>query len=273
MKKAIVIGASSDIGSAISQELISINWEVVGTVRDKKVKHLQNYSKVVNKFNLESEKQIKKGVSKINKLISHWDALIITPGTMNPIGNFIDVSEKEWFNSIRINFINQIRVVKKLLITGNVNSEIEPIVIFFAGGGTNSANPFFSAYTVSKIALIKMTEILDEELPNFRIVVIGPGWVETKIHKEVLDNVNSPVKLKHETTNRILKGDFVSMSNVVQAVLWVINAPKKIVGGRNFSVANDPYKNELFLEKILEDSNFLKLRRDGDGLSWNTDES
>ena len=116
MKKAIVIGASSDIGSAIARELISSNWEVVGTVRDKKVKHLQNYSNVVTKFNLESEKQINKGILKINKIISHWDALIITPGTMNPIGNFIDVSEKEWFNSILINFINQIRVVKKLLI-------------------------------------------------------------------------------------------------------------------------------------------------------------
>jgi NADP-dependent 3-hydroxy acid dehydrogenase YdfG len=272
LKKAIVIGASSDIGSAIARELISSNWEVVGTVRDKKVKHLQNYSNVVAKFNLESEKQINKGILKINKIISHWDALIITPGTMNPIGNFIDVSEKEWFNSILINFINQIRVVKKLLITGNVNSEIEPIVIFFAGGGTNSANPCFSAYTVSKIALIKMTEILDEELPNFRIVVIGPGWVETKIHREVLDNVNSPITLKNETKNRILKGEFVSMPNVVQAILWAINSPKKIIGGRNFSIANDPYKNKLFQEKILEDSNFLKLRRDGNKLFWNTND-
>ena len=39
-------------------------------------------------------------------------------------------------------------------------------VIFFAGGGTNSANPYYSSYTLGKISLIKAVELLANEI-NF----------------------------------------------------------------------------------------------------------
>ncbi len=53
-----------------------------------------------------------------------------------------------------------------------------------AGGGTN--NPFtnYSAYCVAKIALIKMTELLDDEEKKLNIFIIGPGFVRTRIHRK-----------------------------------------------------------------------------------------
>ena len=50
-----------------------------------------------------------------------------------------------------------------------------------AGGGTN--NPFtnYSAYCVSKIALIKMCELIDDEYKNLNVFIIGPGLLKPKL--------------------------------------------------------------------------------------------
>ena len=57
---------------------------------------------------------------------------------------------------------------------------------FMAGGGTNSAFKFYSAYCISKIALIKMCELIDAEDPKIKIQILGPGFVKTKTHLETI---------------------------------------------------------------------------------------
>ena len=51
------------------------------------------------------------------------------------------------------------------------------------------------------------------------------------------------------------------MSEVVAFIQWVINQPKKIVGGRNFSVVHDDISNFDFIEKISNTPDMYKLRR------------
>jgi NAD(P)-dependent dehydrogenase (short-subunit alcohol dehydrogenase family) len=150
-----------------------------------------------------------------------------------------------------------------LLPSANLKSKIGPVVIFFAGGGTNSSTVGFSAYTISKIALIKMTELLDAELPQIRFVIIGPGWVETKIHNQTLSNSQSPINILEETKRRIAQGDFIQMSKVVETIFWALAAPRELIGGRNFSVADDPIASKDFQLRLQEDNNLFKLRRYG----------
>ena len=65
-------------------------------------------------------------------------------------------------------------------------------VVFFAGGGTNSPLPDLSAYAASKIFLMKMCELLDDENEDLNVFIVGPGWVKTKIHEEVLNETGRP---------------------------------------------------------------------------------
>jgi len=44
-----------------------------------------------------------------------------------------------------------------------------------AGTGSNSAPKYYSAYTISKIAQTKMTELLDKEFDDIKVSIIGPG--------------------------------------------------------------------------------------------------
>ena len=263
MKSAIVIGIGSDIARELSFELSKNNWKIFGTIRGKSQEAPDHIEGLVNDCDLTNRKSIDKAILRLKEMCHDWDALIMSPASMEPIGLFSETSEDDWVESIFVNFINQVQIVRKLLPSANLDSKIGPVVIFFAGGGTNSSTVGFSAYTISKIALIKMTELLDAELPQIRFVIIGPGWVETKIHNQTLANSQSPINIREETKRRIAQGDFIQVSKVVETIFWALSAPRDLIGGRNFSVADDPITSKDFQLKLREDNNLFKLRRYG----------
>ena len=61
-------------------------------------------------------------------------------------------------------------------------------IVNFSGGGATAPLPRFSAYAVSKSAVVRLTETLAEELKAFNIQVnaVAPGAVDTKLQDEVI---------------------------------------------------------------------------------------
>ena len=56
------------------------------------------------------------------------------------------------------------------------------------------------------------------------------------------------------------------MVKIKNFLSWIIKSKKKITGGRNFSIMNDPINNKKLI-KILETNNdYFKLRRFGNNL-------
>jgi NAD(P)-dependent dehydrogenase (short-subunit alcohol dehydrogenase family) len=139
-------------------------------------------------------------------------------------------------------------------------------VIFFAGGATNSAIERYSAYTVSKIASIKMCELLDFEISDTKFTILGPGWVKTKIHQSTIrEPINSGKNFAR--TSEMLQGNEMNpMSKVIECCNWVISQPKEVVGGRNFSVVYDKWGDLELNNELLENENLYKLRRFGNNL-------
>jgi len=202
-----------------------------------------------------------------------WDALIVAPGTMNPIGLFPDVYIDEWSRSLDINLVHQLRFVHRLLGHAHTDSSTVPTCVFFAGGGTNSAPVAFSSYVLAKIALIKATELLDAEIPDIAFTIVGPGWVRTDIHQETLASDNAPSAVVEETRRRLAADDFVDMRDVVSTVDWLLAQPKEVVGGRNFSVAGDPIAEPGFADFLAADRSLFKLRRWGNDAYWTCHDS
>ena len=269
MSNAIVIGSNSGIGDAISVALLERRWSVTGTIRGSSKKNLGQRSHLIEHCDLSDTASVDETLSRLKELANPWDALIVAPGTLEPIGPFSRNDFDQWVVSLEVNFINQIKIVHGLLPQARkIRGLIEPIVIFFAGGGSNSAPTSFSAYTISKIALTKMTEILDAECPNIRFCIIGPGWVHTKIHNQALKNPNTPIEVREETERRLKTDDFVKTSEVVDAVLWSLSAPKDVIGGRNISVKHDPFRAAAFAAGLSKNADLLKLRRNGNDYAW-----
>ena len=267
-KKALVVGASSDIGTALCDDWISKNWELAGTYRTQSdtVIRLGKKIKALVQCDLESAKSVDHTCSELVKSIVKWDVLVLGPGLQEPVGLFNECDFDEWEKSITVNFTNQLRFLHRLLANRNLQSMNGPTVLFFAGGGVNNAPVHYSAYTVSKIAMIKMVELLAAEIPDVKFVIVGPGWVKTKIHQSILDAGERAGPSYERTVQTFKDGAFTPMSNVVECCNTLISGPREILTGRNFSVAFDRWDDPNLTDLLEKSPDMYKLRRFGNHL-------
>jgi NAD(P)-dependent dehydrogenase (short-subunit alcohol dehydrogenase family) len=262
---AIIISASSDIGMAVSRRWAACGWDVFGTYRTKSqaVDELDKHGIKLVYCDLSDPKSIVDACSNLRGLCSQWDVLVMCPGTQEPVGPFIECNFDEWEESVRVNFTSQMRIIHELLPARRVNSALEPCVLLFAGGGTNSAPVSYSAYIISKIALVKMCELLDAEIPDTRFVILGPGWVKTKIHNATLIAGARAGANYQLTIDKLAGNECTPMEQVLDCCDWLVSAPRELISGRNFSVVFDMWGTEEMTERLAKEPNMYKLRRYG----------
>jgi NAD(P)-dependent dehydrogenase (short-subunit alcohol dehydrogenase family) len=257
-KKVVILSVSSDIGFAYAKRRLQKGDYVCGTYRNKSksVSFLEKQGAHVIRADFEDEQSISSACDRVSEIVNHWDELLVCTGILDPIGRFEKIDFNDWAKSFRINFVSQLRAVHSLLKVRNKEAR----VIFFAGSGTNGPADRFSCYTASKIALIKMTELLDSEFQDVIFTIIGPGWINTKIHNQTIMANNSAGRAYVATKERIKKGDFGPMEELLDCIDWVVSQPKEIIGGRNISSQNDNWGKGLE-DILISDSSAGKLRR------------
>jgi NAD(P)-dependent dehydrogenase (short-subunit alcohol dehydrogenase family) len=225
--KAIVMGGSSDIGTALMVDWLNKGWEVEATTRSNPILEL-----------------------------SPWDVFMTCIATMKPIAPFLECSFGEWEESVGINFMRHAKALHQALPYRNKNAS----VILWSGPGTNNAPLNYSAEIVAKIAQIKLCELLAAEIPDCRFVIIGPGWVNTKIHKETLEAGAAAGANLERTKEKLLSG-CTKMSRIVDFVDWIIKQPVEVVSGRNFSIPNDIWGDWRLNAYLRSNPDAFKLRR------------
>lgn len=251
----LIIGIRSGIGEALANHLKYLKERVIGTSRC--ISESEEATGELFALDISSLDSVNSFVEKLAQGYA-WERLVLCPAVMAPIGRFNDIDIEDWVSTFNINFTNQAYLLHRLLPLGKGEM---PRVIFFAGGGTNSAPTDYSAYILSKIALIKLVELLNEEMNDVCFSIIGPGWVKTKIHEQSLMPGLEELEAFKETKRRIHECDFVPMEKVVQSIMWVLSQSKEIVGGRNFSTAHDPFDSKDFIGLLSSDYDAYKLRR------------
>jgi NAD(P)-dependent dehydrogenase (short-subunit alcohol dehydrogenase family) len=265
VRSAIIISASSDIGMAITQRWLAQGWHVYGTYRRKSpmINELERKGVQLIFCDLSYPSSIREACCQLNSLCPSWDVLIMCPGTQEPIGYFVECDFDQWEESVKTNFTSQMRIVHALLPSRHLHTALGPCVLFFAGGGTNDAPTHYSAYIISKIALMKMCELLDAEIPDTRFCIVGPGWVKTKIHDMTLKAGSRAGPNYQRTLNKLTANTWVPMEKVLDCCDWLINFPRELVSGRNFSVVYDQWNTKELEEILKKDSSLYKLRRYG----------
>ena len=263
--KVVMVSVTSDIGLALANHWQNKNFNIYGTFRSisPELRKVENRGGIFVPCDLSDPESIKKACQELWDLNFTWDILVLCPGTMLPIGSFTDTNFQEWRRSIEINFIAQLELINNLLPLRNSNNKLEPLVLTFAGGGTNNATCNYSAYTISKIALIKMMELLDAEIQDTRFSIVGPGWVKTKIHKETFSAGNKAGENLSETEKKLASDECTDIRQVLKFCDWISTAPRGVIGGRNFSLVYDRWGSEELEEFLNKDPNAYKLRRSG----------
>ena len=168
--KGFVISATSDIATEVIVHWKKRGWDLYGTSLSKGENHTRLLLEKVPLFPLDLSNlhSIDHLLSEIPPWIEGWDFVLFATDSQKPVGLFTQVDIEEWCRSIEWNFLHQMRVLHRLLPLRNQNSSS---VLFFAGVETNHAVGH-SAYTLSKIALIKACALLDLEIPNLKFSII-----------------------------------------------------------------------------------------------------
>lgn len=225
-KIAVITGASSGIGEAISRKLSAEKYTVILASRsidkmEEIQKELPNDSMVVE-MDVSSTESVAKAFNKIKERFSTIDILVNSAGIM-PLTYLKNRHLDEWLNTIEVNVKGTLRCIYAVLpeMKQQKNGHIVNIASvdgkeIFAGG---------AVYGASKAAVIELSKAMRMELsPNFniRVTAIEPGTVETDLREDITDQEllddknyggNEP-KLKAE--------------NIADAVFYAISQPDSV---------------------------------------------
>lgn len=259
MKKIILISANSDIGTSLTKHFLEQNAIILGTYRKKKyVKGILNTKKLkLLPLDLSSKNSINIFCKQVRKRFNDWETIIFCNGDLNPIGKFTKIDFKKWEKSIHVNCLSVTNIISQI----TKNNKKKRNLIFFAGGGTNNAVSDYSAYTLSKIFLIKFTELIAFEEKKIRTCILGPGWVNTRIHKPTL-NFKEKLKNKSMAKKVAKRDDRKKMLKINRCVDWILNNID-ILSGRNISLDHDNWGEKKLLDKLKKNNHIYKLRRFG----------
>jgi len=263
-KNVFILGIGSDIGRELAERYSKDGYFVMGTYRHKSSVKKLLFSPDIHLFKCDIAKKssVESCVEKYKSSAKPWDIFISCVGSMEPIGNFFKCDFNGWEQSVILNSTAQLRFLHEIYPLRNKGKFCH--VVFFAGGGTN--NPFtnYSAYCSSRIMLIKMCELLDDENPDLNVFIVGPGWVRTKIHAQTL-NSRTNAGDNYERTKEFLKSNNpgTDYQNIYDCINWCISKGNSVAGGRNFSVVHDPWHNQesSLVRQLRNDPDKFKLRR------------
>jgi len=263
MKTVILLSISSDIGRELASRYLAEGWRVVGTYRSTPPALPEANVRLIQ-CDVADPASVEALATEVARTEEPWSFFISAVGVLDPIGSFMETDFSNWERSVSANSLGQLHALRALYPSRRKGEIVD--AAFFAGGGTNGPFPNYSAYCLGKIALIKMCELIDDECADLNPFILGTGWVNTKIHQQTL-GAGTGAGVNLDRTRTFLDEQKVGTTHddIFGALEWCRKQGKTIVGGRNFSIVHDGWRNEgePLRRRLEADRNLYKLRRSG----------
>src|SRR5580765_3244725 len=124
---------------------------------------------------------------KVAQQIGELDVLINNAAIQGPIGPLMENDIGEWREAIEVNLLAPVELSRALIPC--LSNGGGGAIINLSGGGATGPRPNFSAYATAKTALVRVGEILAEELRPLAIRVnsVAPGAMKTSMLAQVID--------------------------------------------------------------------------------------
>ena len=257
-----MLGGSADIGRALIERYLAAGWNVAATYRAPgslaDFEGRPGFRSLL--LDLDKRESIEAAATEMEKLGWRWNLFIAATGTLAPIGPFLEIDGEEWLQAIMNNGFLPCLVLKRLYPLRNPDGIVT--AAFFAGGGVN--NPFrnYSAYSASKLALLKMCELLDDEISDLKCFILGPGYTASKLH-EATYAAGAKAGANLQKTRDFTATPGTSMDDIYACLEWCRSQDREVIGGRNISVVHDAWRHggHELAAALRRNPNLFKLRR------------
>lgn len=271
-KIVIVTGGSRGIGKTVAQVLVKAGCRVIAVSRSlpelnifKEELQKEGFYIDIEAADVSDYTQVQKMASSIIKKFNSIDILVNAAGIYGPIGLFSENDIKKWSETIQINLMGTVNCVHAVLPVMIKNGKGK--IINFSGGGAVNNFPNFSSYATSKIAIVRFTETLAEELKpcGIQINAIAPGAVNTKLLEESLNAGQEAVGEKfYEKIVKQKKEGGDSPELAASLILFLISDQSFGLTGKLISAKWDNWKewDEAEIERLNNTSEYTLRRID-----------
>lgn len=267
-KKIIITGGSMGIGLAIAKKCAEEGAQLMLVSRhsydlEKAVKMINGNEGNHNYYTLDVSKpqKVREFADEIEKELNFIDGLVNCAGIYGPIGKIDEINPKEFTNAININLLGTFFMCHYFIPL--LKKTRRGKIINYSGGGAASPFPNYSAYAVSKIGIVRLTEnmALEFKSDDIDINAVAPGFVVTRLHQETIKaGKKAGVNFLKKTLDQIEKGG-TSPDLSARLTVFLLSQESDGITGRFISAPWDPWMDEDFLERLKEDKDFATLRR------------
>ena len=148
----------------------------------------------------------------------------------------------EWVENIRINLIGTAMCCKAVLPSMIEKKSGKDHQLL--GGGAGYSRPNFSAYAVSKAGVVRLTEILADELKEYNIQVNADGSRNDQDQDAERDfrGRTGEVGAGFRASPKRAKEGFDSIDNAAELVCWLASENSHWLSGKLISAVWDPWR-------------------------------
>jgi NAD(P)-dependent dehydrogenase (short-subunit alcohol dehydrogenase family) len=248
-RRAIVTGGGRGIGRAVAFELARLGACVhVVSRTDNAIRVAQDIVDAGGRAHghvgsVADELFARRVIDQIEAGDGTVDILVNAAAVVGPWGRFSEASMTAFNDVLQVNLAGTCNFIRWTL--GGMERAGFGRIVNFAGGGAAYSYPMFSPYGVSKAALVRLTEIVADEIQatNVTINIVAPGAVDTDMLAEIRS---------HGGEVRTL----VDISEPVALVTFLAGPDAAHINGR-FIHSRDDWRNA----KWFTSPDLFKLRR------------
>ncbi|MBN9476806.1 MAG: 3-hydroxybutyrate dehydrogenase [Bordetella sp. SCN 67-23] len=253
-KVALVTGAASGIGKEIADTLAAagaavaiadINLKAAQAVVDEL--KLKGCQAMAVDFDVTDEAAVERGTQLVVDTFGSVDILVSNAGiqVVNPIDQF---AYADWKKVMAIH-VDGAFLTTKAALKHMYRDDRGGIVIYTGSVHSHEASPLKSAYVTAKHGLLGLARVLAKEgaRHNVRSHVVCPGFVRTPlVEKQIPEQARELGIPEDEVIKKVMlgntvDGEFTTLQDVAQTVLFLATFPTAAFTGQSFVVSHGWY--------------------------------
>ena len=265
VESMIIFGGTKGIGKAVAIYFASKGTKV--TVAARTIGDLGEPIQQMNYVTVDVSQpmQIEEAFASHKTVYNNYPELVINTAAMQgPIGYSWDIDSDIWIDNINTNLIGSFNVASvaiRTMMTSGSGS-----IIMFSGGGAVFSRPYLSAYSISKTGILRMVEVMNDELKlagysSITIHAIAPGAVKTGMTEEIMRSKLSRTTQEMQAAQETIKTGGTELSLTFSIIEFLSERDNgRRLSGRLIHV-KEPYQDiiNLYPEHVPDDLG--KLRR------------
>jgi len=245
-KKIVITGGAGGIGSQLCRSFIEAGHQVV--VLDRSLEVFKQLHQTVSdsplltfeEVDVSDPESIKQAAATARDL----DVLINAAAVLWPVQPFLETDLGKLRQSIEISLLGSIYSCHAFLPA--LQKSPHGKIINFSGGGGGDPRPNHMAYSLSKTAVVRLSENISAEYPSIDVNAIAPGAHKTAMWQDEKSDTE-PDK-------------WGSTDDLIDFFAWLIGDESNGISGRFINVKDD-WRDPEWVAALKTDPSLLTLRR------------